>query len=160
MTRRRITTLAGLAVVGTLALYDIALGDHKGLVGLFAARGTLEPAHIHDHSSHFKLKAGQPIDVAIVGAQLHADGQTGWHTHPADSIVSVQAGAPELIMQTTRRGRCVERTFEAGEAFVHPAGPHNFRNSSPDKPLNFGVAYFVPVGATLLTPAPAPEACP
>jgi hypothetical protein len=160
MNRRRITALAGLAAVGTLPLYGMALADHKGLQGLFAARGTLEPAQIHDHGSHFKLKAGQPIDVAIVGAQLHADGQTGWHTHPADSIVSVQADAPELIMQTTRRGRCVERRFKPGEAFVHPAGPHNFRNSSADKPLNFGVAYFVPVGSTLLTPAPAPSACP
>jgi hypothetical protein len=160
MTRRRITTLAGLAVFATLALYGIAAGHHKGLEGLFAARGTAGPFHIHDHSSHFKLKAGQPIDVAIVGAQLHPDGQTGWHTHPADSIVAVQAGAPELIMQTTRRGRCVERRFMPGEAFVHPAEPHNFRNSSADKPLNFGVAYFVPVGATLLTPAAAPTACP
>ena len=159
MTRRRIITLAGLAVVGTVALYGMALADHKGLQSLFAARGTAESFHIHDHGSHFKLKAGQPIDVAIVGAQLHADGQTGWHTHPADSIVSVQAGAPDLIMDTTRRGRCVERRFAPGAAFVHPAGPHNFRNSSPDRPLNFGVAYFVPVGATLLTPAPAPEAC-
>jgi hypothetical protein len=159
MTRRRIITLAGLAVVGTVALYGMALADHKGLQSLFAARGTAEPFHIHDHGSHFKLKARQPIDVAIVGAQLHADGQTGWHTHPADSIVSVQAGAPELIMQTTRRGRCVEQKFAPGAAFVHPAGPHNFRNTSPDRPLNFGVAYFVPVGATLLTPAPAPDVC-
>ena len=62
-------------------------------------------------------------------------------------------------MQTTRRGRCIERTFKPGDAFVHPAGPHNFRNSSTQKTLNFGVAYFVPVGATLLTPAPAPAAC-
>ena len=154
------TALAGLAVTGALALYGMALADHKGLQGLFAARGTTTgPVHIHDHGSHFKLKASEPIDVAIVGAQLHADGQTGWHTHPADSLVSVQAGAPDLIMETTRRGRCVERTFKPGEAFVHPAGPHNFRNSSADLPLNFGVAYFVPVGATLLTPAPAPEAC-
>ena len=94
MTRRRTTTLAGLALVGALALYGMALADHKGLQGLFAARGTAEPFHIHDHGSHFKLKAEEPIDVAIVGAQLHADGQTGWHTHPADSIVSVAAGAP------------------------------------------------------------------
>jgi hypothetical protein len=159
MTRRRIAALAGLTVTGALALYGPALADHMGLQGLFAARGTAQPFHIHDHASHFKLKAEEPIDVAIVGAQLHAAGQTNWHTHPGDSIVSVAAGAPDLIMETTHRGRCIKRTFHAGQAFVHPAGPHNFRNSSPDTPLNFGVAYFVPVGATLLTPAPAPAAC-
>jgi quercetin dioxygenase-like cupin family protein len=159
MTRRRITAFAGLAVVGALALYGVAVAQNTGVTGLFAARGTAEPLHIHNHSSHFKLKAEEPIDVAIVGAQLQADGQTGWHTHPADSIVSVAAGAPDLIMETSRRGRCVKRTFKAGEAFVHPAGPHNFRNSSTAASLNFGVAYFVPVGAVLLTPATAPSAC-
>ena len=157
--RRRTATFTGLVLFGALAFYGIALADHKGLQGLFNARGSIEPFHIHDHGSHVKLKARQPIDVAIVAAQLHADGQTGWHTHPSESIVSVQAGAPSLIMRRERRGRCVEQTFDAGEAFVHPAGPHNFVNSSPDTALNFGVAYFVPVGATLLTAVPAPKAC-
>ena len=41
---------------------------------------------------------------------------------------------------------------------MHPAGPHNFRNDTSGT-LRFGVAYFVPVGATLLTPATAPKAC-
>ena len=94
-----------------------------------------------------------------MAAQLHADGQTGWHTHPTESIVSVQAGAPNLIMRRERHGRCVERTFAAGEAFVHPAGPHNIVNSSTDTALNFGVAYFDPVDALLLTNVPAPKAC-
>ena len=54
-------------------------------------------------------------------------------------------------MVTQRRHRrCVERTYQPGQAFVHPAGPHNFRNDT-DATLKFGVAYFVPVGATLLT---------
>jgi hypothetical protein len=54
-----------------------------------------------------------------------------------------------------------EHGVEAGRVRrnVRAAGPHNFRNSSTQKTLNFGVAYFVPVGATLLTPAPAPAAC-
>jgi hypothetical protein len=43
---------------------------------------------------------------------------------------------------------------------VHPAGPHNFINTDGRRPLNFGVAYFVPVGATLLTPATPPAGCP
>jgi hypothetical protein len=43
---------------------------------------------------------------------------------------------------------------------VHPAGPRNFINTDGTRPLNFGVAYFVPVGATLLTPATPPAGCP
>ena len=39
-------------------------------------------------------------------------------------------------------GECVSETFQAGKGFVHPAGPHNFVNTSSTAPLNFGVAYF------------------
>lgn len=156
--RRRTATFTGLVLFGALALYGTAAGDPVGLTGLFNARGTIAPFHIHDHASHVHLKAGAPVDVAIVGAQLDPKGQTDWHTHPAESIVSVAPGGPALTMVTQERRRCVTRTFQPGQAFVHPAGPHNFVNES-NAPLKFGVAYFVPVGAILLTPAAAPKAC-
>ena len=164
--RRRIATITGLVAFGALALYGMALADHGSpLHGLFNSRGTIGPFKIHDHGSHehhgarLKLKSGEPIDVAIVGAKLDPAGATGWHTHPAESIVTVQPAGPTLKMVTQHRGRCVEQEFKAGEAFVHPARPHNFVNTDPSNPLTFGVAYFVPVGATLLTPATAPKAC-
>lgn len=160
--RRRISITLGLVLCSGVAVYGIALADHGGVHPLFNARGTAERLHIHDHASHshVKIKADGPIDVAIVGAQLDPGGETGWHTHPADSIVSLPPGAPDLKMVTQRGRRCVERSFHAGEAFLHPAGPHNFVNTAPDAPLAFGVAYFVPVGSLLLTPAQPPSACP
>jgi hypothetical protein len=158
-TRRRISTTAGLVLCSALAVYGVAFADHGGLHGLFNARGTAEPFHIHDHASHLHIKAGRPVDVAIVGARLDPGGRTGWHTHPADSIVSLPPGAPDLKMVTQDRGRCVETTFHAGQAFVHPAGPHDFVNTDATNPLTFGVAYFVPVGSVLLTPASPPSGC-
>jgi hypothetical protein len=158
-TRRRITTTAGLVLFSALALYGIALGDHGGLHGLFNARGTAERLHIHDHASHVHINARKPIDVAIVGARLDPGAQTGWHTHPSDSIVSLPPGAPDLKMVVQEGRRCVERTFHQGQAFVHPAGPHNFVNTDAANPLTFGVAYFVPVGSVLLTPATPPSRC-
>ena len=157
--RRRIAAAASLLVAATAALSGVALATHGGLHGLFNARGTIDRLDIRDRDAKLRIKAREPIDVAIVGAQLDPGGQTGWHTHPADSIVSVQPGGPALKMVTQRHGRCVEQTFEPGRAFVHPAGPHNFVNTDAATPLNFGVAYLVPVGATLLTPAPTPDGC-
>lgn len=46
----------------------------------------------------------------------------------------------------------VEQSYGPGTALVHPAGPHNFINDHAEAAVTFGVAYFVPVGATLLTP--------
>jgi hypothetical protein len=153
--RHWIVIVAGLALVaGTIA------GATQGAaIGLFNSRGTIQPFKIRDNATGLKIKARKPIDIAVVGAQLDPGGQTGWHIHPADSIVTVRPGGPALKMIYVSHGRCVEETFQAGEAFVHPGGPHNFVNTSSTLPLTFGVAYFVPVGSTLLTNVDPPAAC-
>ena len=150
-----------IAIVGSLIVVagTIVGATQSAAIPLFNSRGTIEPFTIHDHGMRFKIKAKEPISVAVVGAQLAPSGDTGWHIHPAASIVTVQPGSPTLKMITVRNGQCVEETFPAGTGFVHPAGPHNFVNTSSAAPLNFGVAYFVPVGATLLTNVSPPSAC-
>jgi hypothetical protein len=156
---RRIAAIVAVGLLGVAGAAGAALATHGGLHGLFNARGTIDRLDIRDKQTGLKIRAREPLDVAIVGAQLDPRGQTGWHLHAADSIVSVAPGGPALKMVESRHGRCVERTFQPGESFVHPAGPHNFINTDGAAPLNFGVAYFVPVGATLLTPVTPPKAC-
>jgi hypothetical protein len=153
--RHWITIVTGLVIVAGA----IAGATQSAAIPLFNSRGTIEPFTIHDHGMHFKLKAGRPIDVAVVGARLDPSGETGWHMHPAQSLVTVQPGSPNLRMVYVEDGECVSETFQAGTGFVHPAAPHNFVNTSSTAPLNFGVAYFAPVGATLLTNVPAPPEC-
>ena len=157
--RSRIATATAVTLLAAAGLSGLALAQ-GGLTGLFNARGTIDPFEIRDRGAKLKIRAHEPIDVAIVGAQLAGGAQTGWHTHPTDSVVAVQPGGPTLEMVTERHGTCVEQTFGPGRSFVHPAGPHNFVNTDGARPLTFGVAYFVPVGATLLTPIAAPAACP
>jgi hypothetical protein len=149
----------GIAILAVAILTGGALATHGGLHGLFNSRATIEPFKIRDNATGLRIKARKPIDIAVVGAQLDPGAQTGWHIHPADSIVTVRPGGPALRMISVWRGRCVQETFQAGEAFVHPGGPHNFVNTSSSEPLTFGVAYFVPVNSTLLTNVEPPAAC-
>ena len=156
---RWIAVTVGVALLGAAGAAGVALATHGGLHGLFNARGTIDRLDIRGEQTGLKIRAREPIDDAIVGAQLDPGGQSGWHTHPERSIVSVAPGGPALKMVEYRHGRCVERTFQPGESFEHPRGAHNFINTDATAPLNFGVCYFVPVGAPLLTPAAPPEAC-
>lgn len=153
--RQWIVIVAGLTLLaGTLA------GATQGAaIGLFNSRGTIQPFEIEDKATGFELEADEPIDIAVVGARLAPGDETGWHTHPARSVVTVKPGSPALKLVYVRRGRCREKIYEQGEGFVHPAGPHNFVNTSTTAALDFGVAYFVPVGSTLLTNVPPPSAC-
>ena len=156
---RRIALTVAVGLLTIAGATGAALATHGGLHGLFNARGTVDRLDVRDKHTGLKIHAHEPLDVAIVGAQLDPHGRTGWHVHPADSIVSVAAGGPALTMVEALDGRCVERTFGPGESFEHPAGPHNFINTDGTAPVRFGVAYFVPVGATLLTPVTPPEPC-
>jgi hypothetical protein len=155
----RIAVTVAVGLLAGAGATGAAFATHGGLHGLFNARGTIDQLDVRDEHTGLKIRAREPLDVAIVGAQLDPLGQTGWHVHPADSIVSVAPGGPALTMVEARDGRCVERTFRPGESFEHPAGPHNFINTDSTAPLSFGVAYFTPVGATLLTPVTAPDPC-
>jgi hypothetical protein len=150
-----------IGVVGVLVIVagTIAGATQSAAIPLFNSRGTIQPFRIDDKTTHFKLKAKRPIDVAVVGARLDPGGETGWHMHPAKSIVTVQPGSPDLRMVFVEDSECLTATFGAGQGFVHPAGPHNFVNTSSTAPLNFGVAYFVPVGSALLTNIQPPPEC-
>jgi hypothetical protein len=150
-----------IGIIGALVLVagTIVGATQSAAIPLFNSRGTIQPFEIHDHGMHFKIKAGRPIDVAVVGARLDPGGETGWHMHPAKSLVTVQPGSPNLRMVFVENGECVSQTFSAGQGFVHPAGPHNFVNTSGTAPLTFGVAYFAPVGSTLLTNVAPPPEC-
>lgn len=143
-------------VTGLVLVAGTVAGATQGAaIGLFNSRGTIEPFEIE--SRDFELEAEEPIDVAIVGARLAPGDETGWHTHPAPSVVTVKPGSPALKLIYVRRGRCRVKIYQPGEGFVHPAGPHNFVNTSTTAPLDFGVAYFVPVGSTLLTNVSPPN---
>ena len=112
-----------IAIVAALvvAAGTIAGATQSAAIPLFNSRGTIEPFEIHDHGMHFKLKAGRPIDVAVVGARLDPSGETGWHMHPAKSLVTVQPGSPNLRMVYVEDGECVERDVP---------GRHGLRASS------------------------------
>ena len=101
--------------------------------------------------------AASPCDVAVVRATLEAGGSTGWHSHPLPSLVVVKAG--QLTLREPRGGQCATSTFNAGQAFVHPARPHSFENAGGTQ-LEFYVTYFAPPQAGLLIDAPAPTECP
>lgn len=90
----RIAAAAGSVLLAASLLSGLALADHGGLHGLFNARGTLDELKIRDRATKLKITSHEPLDVAIVGARLDPGAQTGWHTHPADSLVSVQPGGP------------------------------------------------------------------
>jgi hypothetical protein len=146
------------------------------------ARGAAGEFRIKDESLRFSVKAKTPTDVQIVSAKLGPNGFTGWHRHNGPSIAIVKTG--QITMHapfSSRRGddgddddgesedamACAASTINAGQAFVHPEGPHNFVNTARNADgtpaeTEFYIVYFIPAGASPapIDVTPPPPGCP
>lgn len=121
------------------------------------ARGEAGEFSVRNEKTGFLAKAEKSTDVAFVRATLAPRESTKWHEHAGDSFVVVHSGRLRMVEPDHRDHEgCMRETFRAGEAFAHPAGPHDFQNPD-DEPAVFYIVYFVPEGAS---PAPIPVDAP
>jgi quercetin dioxygenase-like cupin family protein len=102
------------------------------------ARGTLAP--------QFKLKlqdSSKPGDVVVQKFVLGPGGQSGWHLHPGNAVVTVKAG--ELTLD---QDDCSSSTYSPGQVAVERPGlVHRVRNIGTTD-LEFWVTFLdIPVGA-------------
>jgi quercetin dioxygenase-like cupin family protein len=124
------------------------------------ARGAAGEFRIRDEEAGVRLGATEPTDVAMVRATLAPRSSTGWHGHGGPSMVIVASGTLRMIEPGHEHDDgCTDHAFEAGTAFAHPSGTHDFANDGDD-PVVFYLVYFVPEGSS---PAPvaadAPHGC-
>ena len=153
-----------------LIAVGVFVGCALGLIGVRVARATpghgisttiiagpslLDETHVvnqtPDHGTMIKTR-GQS-DVYVVFNRIAPGGDTGWHSHPGPSVVSVVSGeASEL------RGDSPDVTVhQAGTAFVDEGGDHshNIVNRG-DTDLVLVAFQILPQGATRRIDEPAP----
>jgi quercetin dioxygenase-like cupin family protein len=154
---KKTVTLLMAGAVGLPAAGLAFATPPSGLTSELLARGAGGELRIHD--DNLRLRTKRPTDVALVRATLQANGSTGWHEHPNDSLVVVKSGAITMY-EPGRRGKCKIGVFGPGSVFVHPEGEHNFVNETTGV-AELYVVYMVPTGvAPLLTDVPtAPSEC-
>ena len=85
-------------------------------------------------------------------------GHSGWHRHPGPAVILIKSGG--LTFYQEEDGKCVSRTYSAGEALVDPGQGHVHlaRNTSIGD-TEVWVTYFdVPAGGAPRIDVPAPPA--
>ena len=128
---KKTVTLLMAGAVGLPAAGLAFATPPSGLTSELLARGAGGELRIHD--DNLRLRTKRPTDVALVRATLQANGSTGWHEHPNDSLVVVKSGAITMY-EPGRRGKCKIGVFGPGSVFVHPEGEHNFVNETTASP--------------------------
>lgn len=101
------------------------------------------------------LKTKDDSDVHVVRNAIAIDGQSGWHSHPGPSLITVTVG--EITVYDTF---CAATRYRAGQTFVDAGGDHAhlLRNES-GAVAETVVVQFVPRGAARREDIVQPETC-
>ena len=125
----------------------------EGLTVKLLSRGTLE-APVEVETKGIELETERSVDVAVARVTIEPGGTSGWHIHPGPTVVTVTAGE----LTHTHNADCEQETFTAGQTYIEE-GPHDLGtvHNTGDTDLVAVVTFFVPTGAELLLPRPAPR---
>ncbi len=95
-----------------------------------------------DFGWKFKMNVKGDSDLYVTKHTFQPGGQTGWHTHPGPSLITVIEGT-----LTVYHDDCAFETFTAGESFtdIGCGDIHNVRNEGATEAIDVAVQ-IVPAG--------------
>lgn len=104
-----------------------------------------------------KIDTKDNSDVYVVRNSIAFGGQSGWHSHPGPSLITVTVG--EITAYEGDDPLCQPKVYRAGEGFVDSGDhAHLLKNESGAAAETVAVQ-FLPVGATRRIDQPQPNNC-
>lgn len=148
---------AALAATGLIAAPAHATAA-TGFVGTQVARGAYGEIDLKLKTGTFDLKLDTKgnSDIYVTRNAIAVGGQSGWHTHPGPSLITVTVG--EITAYDDEL--CTPHVYHAGEGFIDAGDGdvHLLRNESGAVAETLAVQ-FLPAGATRRIDAPQPNNC-
>jgi quercetin dioxygenase-like cupin family protein len=104
-----------------------------------------------------KLQTKDTSDVYVTRNAIAVDGQSGWHSHPGPSLITVTVG--EITAYDSDDPLCSPKRYQAGQGFVDFGDhAHLLRNESGAAAETVAVQ-FLSAGSTRRVDEPAPGNC-
>jgi quercetin dioxygenase-like cupin family protein len=163
MTQHRKLLIGSLGVVGAAAL---AVGPAQatqpiGFVGTQVAKGLYGPMILRGVNRNwtFDLQSRGNSDIYVVKNAIAVGGQSGWHTHPGPSLVTVTVG--EIAVYESTRGLCERKVYRAGDGSIDLGSGHlHLIRNETALPAETVAVQFLPTGAPRRIDAAKPFNCP
>ena len=130
-----------------------------GFIGTQLAKGLFGPLDIKSEGQGYdiKLKTKDDSDVYVTRNAIAVGGQSGWHTHPGPSLITVTVG--EVVAYNSDDPLCAPMHYTQGQGFVDSGDhAHLIRNESPS-PAETVAVQFLPKDAVRREGAPQPANC-
>lgn len=159
-----------LAAGAVLASACIATPAHAtpatGFTAVQQIKGVYGPIDINTESDRrtdkddkwgLKLKTKDTTDLWTVRNSIAIGGQSGWHSHPGPSLITVTIG--EITVYDSTDPLCSPKVYRAGEGFIDTGDhAHVLRNES-GAPAETVATQFLPAGAARRIDEAAPNNC-
>lgn len=142
------------AALATPARDFTTVSSHSFFEAIRVSGGTDAKGH-----ARIRIVADMPADVYVVTNTVLPGGNSGWHTHPGPSIVSVKSGTATVYDGDD--SSCTPVIYPAGTGFVDAGGGHvhMVRNAGTVQ-LELIAFQMVPAGAQRRIDASNPGFCP
>ena len=159
--RRLAASLAALTIV-TVGTTGIALATTgTGISTNIISVGSLDQIHLKSNIDGHKVEIATKgtSDLYVVDNVIAPGGNTGWHSHPGPSLVTVKAGT--ITQYEGDDPSCTPEVFTAGQSFVDPGGDHvHILRNEGTVPAETIAVQIVASGAPRRIDMPAPGNCP
>ena len=153
---------AAICLVAAISSLPVSATPGTGFVGAQIAKGLYGPLDIKaDKTGKWDLflNTKADSDVYVIRNAIAIDGQSGWHTHPGPSLITVTVG--EVVVYDGENPLCTPQAFRVGDGIIDVGGGdlHLIRNESGAVAETVAVQ-FLPVGADRRQDRPKPNNCP
>lgn len=156
--RVAVARIATVAALTALTAVPARATPASGFVGTQLAKGQFGDLDIKLKTDNFdlKLKAKGNSDLYVVRNAIAVGGQSGWHTHPGPSLITVTLG--EIVAYDEQL--CTPTRYGTGQSFIDEGDGHVhlLRNESGNVAETIAVQ-FVARDAVRRIDAPQPNNC-
>lgn len=159
MRQNYIVPLAALTAAAWIATPALAT-PQSGFSAEQLAKGVYEPMNLtadKDGKWDLKLRTKDVSDVYVVRNTIIPGGQSGWHTHPGPSLITVTTGQ---ITVYEGDGLCQATVYGPNDGAIDLGSGHlhNIKNEGSVNAVTV-VVQIIPTGATRRTDADQPNNC-
>ena len=157
-----VTGLISAAVIAAPAMATPATGftaaqQWKGVYAPLKINTETDRRADKDDKWDVKVMTKDTSDLYVTRNAIAVNGQSGWHSHPGPSLITVTVG--EITAYDSNDPLCSPKRYRVGEGFVDSGEhAHILRNES-GAPAETVAVQYLPVGASRRVDEPAPSTC-
>ena len=152
------TALSGAPALATPAVGFTAIQQWKGVYPALDINTSSDRKDNKDDKWDLKLMSKDVSDVYVTRNAIIPGGQSGWHTHPGPSLVTVTVG--EVTVYDSEDPLCTPKVYRAGEGSLDLGGGHlHLIKNETAAPAETVAVQFLPTGSTRRIDAPKPNNC-